>query len=205
VNDAELRAAYRDARAAAGREIGPCPEPGLLQALVERAGPEPERLRTLDHVMACRTCSDELELLRTVAGAPPVRSPSRKRILALAASLVLLGGAGLGSWALNRSGGPVTYRAAGASITLLAPAEGAGAATRTFVWSSVPDAVSYRLEIFDSQGAAFFSTTTTDTLVTLPESVALDPSARPSWWVQARLRDGSEVASPTASIGGGER
>jgi len=53
-----------------------CPDPDRLEALVERAGPEVDRLRDLDHVMACSGCLEEFELLRAIAEsvtAPPFR------------------------------------------------------------------------------------------------------------------------------------
>ena len=50
------------AEAIPGREG--CPEIDRLLVLVERRGTEEARLALLDHVMACRHCHAEFELLR---------------------------------------------------------------------------------------------------------------------------------------------
>jgi hypothetical protein len=186
--------------------LGPCPEPDRLRGLLEGEGPEADRLRLLDHVMACPSCTEDFALIRAVAGDAPAgvsRRRTDRRFLTLAASVVIVAGVGAGAWALSQGDGPVTYRDEGASpITLLAPVAGGEGSTRRFVWHAVEDAVEYRFEIFDASGAALFAETTRDTVLLLPEETALDTSVPLNWWVRARLRDGSEVSSNAEPFGG---
>ncbi|HXE56948.1 MAG TPA: hypothetical protein VNK43_03025, partial [Gemmatimonadales bacterium] len=59
-----------------------CPAPEALHALARGELPEAERLAAFDHVMACRSCGEEFELLRAIeragkaeaAGAAPPAS-----------------------------------------------------------------------------------------------------------------------------------
>src|SRR5262245_40539751 len=103
LTDARLRELYLRAlahRGARGREQ--CVAPEAMLAVVRRAGPEAERLATLDHVMGCGACRPELDLLRSIeeAGAGAER-PKVLRIfprpgwravaaVALAASVLLV-------------------------------------------------------------------------------------------------------------------
>src|SRR5215470_15442750 len=111
MNDAELRQRYRELlarRAENGTENRrDCPSPSELLDLVEGRGDENERLRRLDHVMACPACHRDFELLRAVNVAGKREEP-RVRVLgaplalaagvvvafALGASLLLRGGLG---------------------------------------------------------------------------------------------------------------
>ena len=43
-----------------------CPSLEAIDALVARAGPESDRLATMDHVMACPDCRGEFEQLRAL-------------------------------------------------------------------------------------------------------------------------------------------
>jgi len=44
----------------------PCPAPESTLALVQRQGGEPERIDTLEHVMACGACHREYQWLAAV-------------------------------------------------------------------------------------------------------------------------------------------
>ena len=72
-----------------------CPSPEAMLALLQREGPESERLATLEHVMSCPACHREYEWLGAVDRAATQaggRQASgawwRRAPLALAASLV---------------------------------------------------------------------------------------------------------------------
>ncbi len=96
MTDARLQELYQqmlDAREDADRAH--CPAPEDLQALVAREGAEAERLATLDHVMACRSCQREFELLRALRRAAPQERRWRPVTLALAASIVVAVAAGV--------------------------------------------------------------------------------------------------------------
>jgi hypothetical protein len=197
MTDARLQQLYQEVlRRRVPADRAACVTPERLLDLVERRGPEEERLRTLDHAMGCARCRDEFELLRSVTVAAETRPAWRSaRVLALAASVALLVGVGLAYRALTRGGTePDVFRGPGDEIGLVAPIGAVPAEARlTFVWHAQRDAMQYRLEVLDAEGAAVFSTTTRDTSVTAPESLRLAPGARYRWWVRATLRDGSDI------------
>ena len=65
----------------------------------------------------------------------------------------------------------------------------------TFVWSSVPQAESYHVRLFDSQGTVLWETQTADTIGKLPRSVMLRPGRSYYWKVVARTGFDREAAS----------
>jgi hypothetical protein len=206
VTDTELRNAYAEALAHVGPDAGACPEPDRIRSLIQGEGPEPERMRLLDHVMRCPTCRDDFEMMRLVAGDPPHTVHARTGLtgrVRWAASVVLLAGFGAGAWALYGPDRTVTYRDEGESpILLLSPTEGGPVTSAGFVWRPVANAAEYRVEVFDDAGTALFTATTRDTILPLPDGPVLDTAVTLHWWVTARLRDGSEIASHARPFGG---
>ena len=62
MNDDELRREYQ--RSVSTASLGAHPDPERLSALVSGDMPEAERYTLLEHVLRCRTCKAELDLLR---------------------------------------------------------------------------------------------------------------------------------------------
>lgn len=205
MTDERLRALYqRSLRIPGGEDRPACPPPEHLVALVERQGPETERLATLDHVMACAACRSEFELLRSLeTAAARTRRPAALAPLALAASLVLVVGGGVLLWRVwgPGDGAPEVYRGGPAGITLMYPV-GAVAAeeSRVFTWRVLPQARGYAFELLAADGTPVFSGETADTSLTLPASVHLRPGEPYRWWVRAELESGLEERSPTAEF-----
>lgn len=164
-----------------------------LLALVEGVAAEPDRIRVLRHVGGCEACRRDLDLLRTAAGA--ARDLERRRIplLAVAASVALLVGA-VAVWqiALRSPSAPDVMRGALGSVVLIAPrgelTSGEGA---RFVWRAVPGAIRYELELLDGQGESRLAVATRDTVVALPDTVALVAGVPYRWWVRAVATDGA--------------
>ena len=167
--------------------------------LVDRLGSEADRLDTLDHVMACAECRRDFELLRAVREARDEAAPARRvvtsRVLALAASAVVLFGAGL-VWQLNRGPSVDVLRGGERVFTLVAPAGTVGVGDPIdFVWRAATDVVRYRFEILDAAGALVFDTTTKDTALTFEPASVLRVGEEYRWWVRARTTDGGAVPS----------
>lgn len=195
----ELQAELVASRAAAGREA--CVAPDAIQALIERRGPEPERLATLDHVMACPHCRREFEFLRSVnrAAAADTRSPVPRGRLALAASILLLATATL----IWRSTGkrPSPFRGNVDSVTVVAPRGDVPAGEPlSLIWHRVGTAVRYDVEILDDAGVPVFAASTRDTSVIVPDSVGIGIGTSYHWWVQATLGDLRTVRSATSGL-----
>ena len=191
MSDDRLREIYR--QVLSGRIPGVragCVEPERLMSLIDRTGPEDERLRTLDHVMACPTCREEFEMIRAVAVAGRPAAWRVSPALAAAAMVVLLVGAGL-IWR-SSVGQKDVFRGTTSEVTLLTPSgDVATGAARRFAWRPTTESVTYLMEVLDPEGSPVYTATTRDTAVVLPDSVSFSPGAEYRWWVRATLADGS--------------
>lgn len=195
MNDAQLRDWYAEGlsvRAGGGRTA--CPKPGELQDVLERRGPEDERLARLDHVMACPECLREFELLRTIHSAAP-RPRYGARVLAVAASVALLVSAAV-LWratSLTTSGAPDTLRGQAVSL-LLQPVDGALLELpATFAWQAVEGARRYRFEFIDEGGDVVITRQTTDTTLAVAMDSTLVAGATYRWWIIADLAGGRQL------------
>ena len=198
MTDARLQDLYREALAARDARPGAaCPEPEALQALVERQGPEEERLATLDHALSCRSCSRELELPRALrAAAPSVRRPRvASPWLVAASTIVAVAAATIALRSMSTPRDVLRGPSAG-GVILVSPAAHAS----VLRWHAVPRAVSYLVEVMDAQGAVLAADTTADTSFALPAILRTRPEPNEQWWVRARLSDGAEVRSSIAPV-----
>ena len=72
---------------------------------------------------------------------------------------------------------------------------GVAANPRAFQWTSAAGASQYRLTLFDADGNVIFETRLTDTMVSLPDSIALSAGRQYLWKVEARTRADRAVSS----------
>ncbi|MFL5506460.1 MAG: hypothetical protein ACJ8AU_06230 [Gemmatimonadales bacterium] len=191
MNDDRLRQAYQ--AILQQRQPGPresCPSPEELRALVERTDEEQARLARLDHVMGCASCRGEFELLRSAATAAGVRRPWW-RSAALAATVLLSVALGV-SLARQRPSVPEPERGATGQLRLIAPrGEVDAAETGRFMWSAVPGAFRYDIEVLTPDGEVLLAASTPDTAMAAP---ALERGIALRWWVRARLPDGEHAS-----------
>ncbi len=186
-----------------------CVSPEALLALVERRGAEPERLSTLDHVMACSACRRDFEVLRAIAVAGAelgdmavgsTRSRAMAPGLRLAASVALVVAAGGAALVLARRGGdtaPLRGGTRGDGISAIAPAgEVPIERARTMVWHGTRGASTYLVEVVTLSGDSIVAAATGDTVLSLPSSVTLEAGREYLWTVRVRLRDGSQLTAP---------
>jgi hypothetical protein len=196
----ELRrvyAALQQERASSAEPSGVTPE--RMLAAIEGHGSEAERIATIDAALAHPASAHELELLRALAANRRVARravPWRTVSLALAAAAAVAIAATPTVRDLIREGGPAVVRNGTPDAVLLAPPEDAAReASRTFRWRTVPGTRVYSLEILTSAGTLVFTTRTSDTTVTLPEDVRLEPGVDHRWWITAELSDGTRRPS----------
>lgn len=140
-----------------------------------------DRARIEQHLVECDECRTELiALSRVLRGRPSRRRWVLPVGLAAAAVVLLL---------VRPSLEPPNYREPAISTTPapvgLSP-RGLTAAPVRLVWTRVPDAVRYRLTVFDSIGSVMWESQTTDTSVVLPGTVTLRPQVRYFWQVEAQ-------------------
>jgi hypothetical protein len=202
VTDERLRDLYGRVLARRGAERDSCATPEALLAIVDGTADEPERLRVLRHVGACRHCRAELDLLRTAEEAGRGTRLPRVPAFAVAASVMLLAAAVL-VWRGTR--GPVGdgLRAPppGGGVHLLLPPEDATMAGQArFVWAAVPGASRYRVELLDAGGQLVFHGESRDTTLVVPGNVPVVGNAEYLWWVWAEVPGGAQVRSTARRV-----
>jgi hypothetical protein len=204
MTDARLRELYQRALAERG---GPdrerCVAPEAMVAVIRRESPEERRLETLDHVMGCRACRSEFDLLRAIEQAGAEIAPPARRNwgamapIALAAALVLVVTGAL----LRTRRGPDVERGAPPAVALLAPAPEIDAGSPvTFTWQPVAGALRYELELLDEQGTVVFDETTEQTSATMRDMGRLVPGSTYRWWVRAVTAAAEPRASAMRSL-----
>ena len=189
VTEAQLKDAYQAHLARTRTDRTSCPSPETIQALVRREGDETARLATLDHVMSCRDCRAELDLLRTVeeAGvrAGAVAAPPRRRwMMPAALAATLLVAVGLGRAVLRPADDTVRSGDA-ARVELVAPgAQVTAGSPVSFAWRPVDGASRYRLEVLNESGDLAIEAETHDTSLVSDSAARLAPGQY-QWWVIA--------------------
>jgi hypothetical protein len=172
-----------DAREDSGAHL----EPGDVAAYVDGALSPEDRARIEAHLVGCDACRDELRAVVQLVAASTAR---RKMwylpigIVAAAAAVTLL----VVHPVRDHTAAPA-YREPVVTTTV-APVvvvpRGTGAMPRSLVWTSVPHADRYRLTLFDDTGRAIWDTQATDTSVSLPARIVLQPGGSYFWKVEAQ-------------------
>jgi hypothetical protein len=82
-------------------------------------------------------------------------------------------------------------------VLAVAPAPGAalGPERIEFVWEAVESNATYRFTLTDEGGDPLWTAETTETAVTLPGEVSLEPGGRFFWFVDALLADGGSATT----------
>jgi hypothetical protein len=151
------------------------------------------RRRVEGHLAECEVCTEEVAAIARLARprVSPRWLPYAAAAAVLAGLVVLWPRAGsrIGDDTL-RDGGPPD------AIAVVTPADGAVLAGRpTLMWRAVPRAVTYRVRVTASDGDSLWAVHTSDTVVTVPETVVADSGATQYWYVDALLADGSSSSS----------
>ena len=188
MDDDELRRAYGEPRES--RDRSSCPGTDALRAVIERDGPEAERLAVVDHVMACAPCRAEFDLIRSFAVPRPPLVRWQSPALAIAAVALL----SVGVWWTRRAA-PVVTRGTAAEVVPVTAAEERLGPADALVWRSVAGAIGYRVELRDSGGVLIGRDTTSDTAIAIRRLQSDPAESRVYWSVMARRGDGSELRS----------
>lgn len=172
-----------------------------MQALLERRGSESDRVRTLDAIMRDQESRADFEILRAAYEAAPARTTSMRVPMpyAIAAALVLMIGGGV--WLRTRAPGADVERGLSGAVSIIAPGATADVgAPLQFAWHPVSGAIAYSVQLVDADGAVAYGTTTSDTTMTLPNTVTLAASKEYRWWVEARRPTGDPVKSSVQAL-----
>jgi hypothetical protein len=169
-------------------------------ALVERRGPEIERLKTLDRVMRTSDGRRTYELLQAAAFAVrPAPSVERRYAIPLAlAALLVLGAAGGGFFMMRTRGVSEAMMSARADVLVLTtPAANAEVLDEaTFGWRSVNGASGYDLEILDDQNIVVLSRSLGSNTISIALRDHLRPGVTYQWRVSALRQTDSLVSRP---------
>ena len=165
-----------------------------IAAYLDRRLPAGERERAEAHLASCSDCRDELVQAHRVLSTVRRRRGLTVAISVLAgAALVVIvvratprGGSAAGA-------APSALRGTGDAPSLLAhgPEGDTPLASLRFTWGRAPATASYRLTLTNADGLPIWTASSTDTVMTLPDSVALQPGGRYFWFVDALLMDGA--------------
>ena len=209
MNEDELRRSYAALRRErAQRPVSERPSAETIRQALDGELSDAARETVLDQALASGA-SAELAMLQAAQGAARVASRVESRSasptttrrwwpVAAAAALVLAVGVPIATRAPNDSD-PLRFRsgANAATAQLMTPASGAVlVANQRFVWSAVPHATRYTLELLDANGATVAEMVTMDTTAALTASIAEADRARiTGWWVTATTLDGRRARS----------
>ena len=209
MNEDELRRSYAALRRErAQRPVSERPSAETIRQALDGELSDAARETVLDQALASGA-SAELAMLQAAQGAARVASRVESRSasptttrrwwpVAAAAALVLAVGVPIATRAPNDPD-PLRFRsgANAATAQLMTPASGAVlVANQRFVWSAVPRATRYTLELLDANGATVAEMVTMDTTAALTASIAEADRARiTGWWVTATTLDGRRARS----------
>jgi hypothetical protein len=165
---------------------------------------ESDREQIEEHLAICAECRNEVRV-----AAQLVRFSNRRKLwyrgswaLAAAAILTLLIADPLD---LREPGAPA-YRGPDEPVdvddrvvTVVVPEDGASLEKNRllFVWHRVEEGARFRFTLTDLLGEVVWSAETTDTLLSLPDDLTLEPGMRYVWYVDVLLLDGRSITTGT--------
>lgn len=174
-----------------------------IAAYLDGRLPAPELKQFESHVADCVTCRREvLSIAQTLSGRS--RSPLvTAGFVAAAAVLVLVlvlapaDGRGGATSPVARQRSPTAAEIP--SVSGLSPADGTvlDESEVTFAWRWLEADAMYRVTVLNADGDEIWSGDTEDSTISLPADIALQPSERYFWRVDALLRGGRPTASTT--------
>ena len=167
-----------------------CPTPEILTDLALGTTAGEERARIADHVVSCRRCSEDVQLLlatnREARREPDVPS-GRRRWLAVAAAVVLAVLAGGLVVLRQRAGVESADRGTAMQATGELPPNASALADppALFEWPAAPQAESYRFKLFRDSGDALWESdpVTAPHVEIPPERRASMEGGRSYYWV----------------------
>ena len=175
--------------------------PEDVAAFLDRRLTVAERAGVEAHLADCRLCRDEMTSVRRLLRT----GQSIRPIVLIPASLAAAAAIAFVALTLGRStdlagdrvrSQPTPAEAAGPIATRL-PADGdtISIARPAVVWSSIAGEPTYRFTLTDASGQLLWTSSTTDTSVTLPSQVNLHSRQTYFWYVDALRADGRAAST----------
>lgn len=152
------------------------------------------------HLADCATCRAEFVAASRVADTAP--APVRRRLplaalAAVAAAIVIVVARRPGAPAEDRIRSSVDASAGASALTVVSPrrADPVTPSQLRFVWRPGATVMEYTVTVQDADGHVRWATRTSDTSVTLPDSVVIVPGAVLHWYVDGLRADGRSVGT----------
>ena len=203
MNDESLRASYRKLLERRAAEPPPDIDLDVIQALAEGTVPSEQRDALLDRVLSHPESALEFSFLSEIAQAKRGRV---NRLVPWLAAATLAGVLLTAALVVQRvrQAAPEVLRGDTNTPVLLRPDAGADIAAGTqFVWNTFPNAVSYEVQLIDTDGNVVAEISTRDTTWAVPTDTPIEPDAELFWWVTARQADGTERRAAARKGSGG--
>ena len=174
-----------------------------VAAFLDRRMATNQRTVAESHLADCRQCREELAAVKRLLVDRPIGRPVILIPIGVAAAAALA----FAMFNVGRDPGSATERLRTPGVTVpaeslsqiavLSPADGdtIGTGTPAMLWSAVAGEPTYRLTLTDASGQPVWTTTTTDTSVTLPPNVVLQPRQAYFWYVDALRADGRAAST----------
>lgn len=195
MDDNTLRATYKRVREARSTARQGCPSAEAVEALAKVRVHSEATASVFDHVLACRACTEEYELLRSIhAVQRPAVTPAMRRWapLALAAGAILAVGLA-GVWRARESD---TVRGGASEVTLVGPPTAVGRGDSLhLVWRAVPNAASYRVDLLQPTGGLIASVVASDTSAAVSLAQLASTLTEFDYLVVASRGDGNQLRS----------
>ncbi len=174
-----------------------------IASYLDRGLSAADRDRIENHLSECEECRASVTEAQQLVG--QIRRPRRfvaiGGVVAAAAAVTML----LVRPDTVKRNGPVeragSSSSALSSLNAYSPLGERSSRRGEFVWSSAPDVVSYRLTVGKSDGSTIWSSSGTDTMVVMPDSIHLDARQGYVWIVDAILGDGSTRSTGLKEFG----
>ena len=170
-----------------------------VAAFLDRHITAAERAAVEAHLAECRLCRDEVtsvrRLMRTGPTVRRVLIPAGLAAAAAVAFIALTLGRGPEP-SPDRVRSPTTLEANGSIVTRL-PADGdtISLVKPAMVWSAIAGEPTYRFTLTDASGQPLWTSTTTDTSVTVPPQVILQSRQTYFWYVDAQRANGRAAST----------
>jgi len=176
-----------------------------VTAFLDRRMATDERTAVEAHLADCRLCREEVAAVKRLLAARPIGRPMMLVPIGLAAAAALAfvllntnrAAPGSSTERLRTPSGVTLPADASSRIVARSPADGdtIGTGKLALLWSAVPDDPSYRFTLTDASGEPVWTTTTTDTSVTLPPNIVLRSRTTYFWYVDALRADGRAAST----------
>ncbi len=168
-----------------------CFDERMVAAVVDGTVGTEDRAGAVAHLHSCARCRAAVGAVSRVTAEFPIPTtgalltriqPRRWVALAAAAAAMVL----LLLWPGRTDRGP--HRGQGTPATVPVPIAPVGTVARApaLRWASVPGSDRYRVILFDADGRVLYESQVADTVVNLPDSVALVPGQLYLWRAEAR-------------------